>query len=254
MQHSCHSASQLSDQMFERQSHWNISVSWVCHYDVLHIFRVPPNYTAFSLRCSLSGSPCRLSPGSAGQLSASLYILHPGYLCVCGSALHPEQRTEVHHLWHLSVRCVWVSFFLSYLWFVTLTIPPLFFFYIYLNSFSFLLSLMSMFSSIQACASWSQPPSTQTASTSMRTSASMVTALSWRGSLLPSHSSPPSFTLCYARRLHEKDIKASSNQPKIFGWIYSFSENLVLVTKWLWQIPERLLSIISCFGHQWKLD
>lgn len=137
MQHSCHSASQLSDQMFERQSHWNISVSWVCHYDVLHIFRVPPNYTAFSLRCSLSGSPCRLSPGSAGQLSASLYILHPGYLCVCGSALHPEQRTEVHHLWHLSVRCVWVSFFLSYLWFVTLTIPPLFFFIYILTHFHF---------------------------------------------------------------------------------------------------------------------
>lgn len=69
--------------------------------------------------------------------------------------------------------------------------------------------LMSMSLSLQACASWSQPPSTQIASTSMRVLwAGTVTATSWRGSPLASRSSPPSFTLCYARRLHEKDTRA----------------------------------------------
>lgn len=61
-----------------------------------------------SLSLSFSGSPCRIRPGGAGQLSASLYILHPGHLCVCGTALHPQQREEVHHLWRLPVPGLWV--------------------------------------------------------------------------------------------------------------------------------------------------
>lgn len=58
----------------------------------------------------LSGAPCRLPPGSAGQCCAGLYILHPGYLRVCGSALHPQQRKEVHRLRRLSGPRLWVFF------------------------------------------------------------------------------------------------------------------------------------------------
>lgn len=57
----------------------------------------------------LSGAPCRLPPGSAGQRCAGLYLLHPGHLRVCGSALHPQQRKEVHHLRSLSGPRLWVS-------------------------------------------------------------------------------------------------------------------------------------------------
>lgn len=60
----------------------------------------------------------------------------------------------------------------------------------------------------QACASWSQPPSTPTASIWMRPTARTVTATSWRGSPSLSRSSPRSLTLCYARRLHEKDTSS----------------------------------------------
>lgn len=76
----------------------------------------------------------------------------------------------------------------------------------------------------QACASWLQPPSTQTASTWMRSRAGMATATSWRGSPSRWPSSPPSLTLCYARRRDEKDTSLSSNQPwKTPGWIYPLS-------------------------------
>lgn len=184
----------------------------VTHYHVLGV----------SLCCLfLSGSLCRLPPGSAGHLRASLHILHPGHLCVCGSALHPQQRKEVHHLWHLSIHRLWV----------------------YINIYIFLI-LRHMFASsclilgphshpasspvFQACASWSQPPSTPTASIWMRTTAGTVTATSWRGSPSLSRSSPRSLTLCYARRLHEKDTSSvATNQPKKpFDRIYSSNSNL----------------------------
>lgn len=64
--------------------------------------------------------------------------------------------------------------------------------------------------SLQACASWSQPPSTQTASTlKSKVWVIMATASSWRGSPSLSHSSPPSLTSCYARRL-----QSNSGQPQ----------------------------------------
>ncbi len=149
-----------------------------------------------SLCCPLSGSPCRLPPGSTGQCSAGVYILHPGHLCVCGSALHPKQRAEVHHLWHLSAPCLWVSLFLCLLFNLLNHSPS---------------SSMSTSASFQACASWLQPPSTQTASTETRATAGTRTATSWRGSPSLLHSSPPSLTSCYARRL---ETRASSNQPR----------------------------------------
>lgn len=159
----------------------------------------------------LSGAPCRLPPGSAGQRCAGLYILHPGHLRVCGSALHPQQRKEVHHLRRLSGPRLWVFFrsgvcpapsisALTDVLFPPPAPPP---------------------PPPQACASWLQPPSTQTASTWMRRRAGMATATSWRGSPSRWPSSPPSLTLCYARRRDEKDTSLSSNQPwKTPGWIY----------------------------------
>lgn len=64
--------------------------------------------TVASLTHLLSGAPCRLPPGGAGQRCAGMYLLHPGHLRVCGSALHPQQRKEVHHLRHLSGPGLWV--------------------------------------------------------------------------------------------------------------------------------------------------
>lgn len=64
--------------------------------------------TVASLTHLLSGAPCRLPPGSAGQRCAGMHLLHPGHLRVCGSALHPQQRKEVHHLRHLSGPGLWV--------------------------------------------------------------------------------------------------------------------------------------------------
>lgn len=106
---------------------YHCSVSRVCRFDMQHIFRILPHHThphraRFIVLLSLSGSPCRLPPGSAGQLSARLYILHPGHLCVCGSALHPRKRKAVHHLWHLSVHCLWV-FSVSQTWFLSVCHP-----------------------------------------------------------------------------------------------------------------------------------
>lgn len=49
--HSCHSTLRLSYQMLVLKP-VSLSVSWVCHYDVLHIFGVITQH--FSLRCSLS--------------------------------------------------------------------------------------------------------------------------------------------------------------------------------------------------------
>lgn len=68
----------------------------------------------------------------------------------------------------------------------------------------------------------------------------MVTAISWRGFPSFSRSSPPSLTLCYARRLHEKDTSAVSRQPDPSGCIYSLSLNLSLVT----------YGLVFMFGHQ----
>lgn len=72
-------------------------------------------------------------------------------------------------------------------------------------------TLVSMFPSLQACASWSQPPSTQTNSTLMK-KVWVVTAIAsfWRGSPSLSHSSPPSFTLCYVRRLRSSSSQSLS--------------------------------------------
>lgn len=52
----------------------------------------------------------------------------------------------------------------------------------------------------------------------MRKTVGTVTATSWLGSPSVSRSSPPSLTLCYVRRLHEKDTRASSDQPQTF-WL-----------------------------------
>lgn len=165
-----------------------------------------------SLCCPLSGSPCRLPPGSAGQLSPSLHLLHPGHLCVCGSALHPQQREEVHHLWHLSTPRLWVLCVPSV--FLSVHVPfPVF----------ILHPDCCEPSTPQACASWLQPPSTQTASTWTRKTVGTDTRTSWRGFPLHSRSSPPSLTLCYARRRREKDTSCRSTQPKSFGWIYTIS-------------------------------
>lgn len=208
---------------------WNIWHDWarlvkntpsLQHYCVLGV----SVSSSSSLCCPLSGSPCRLPPGSAGQLSASLYILHPGHLCVCGSALHPQQRKEVHHLWRLSAPRLWVFFIL---------IPSVLFdLFLAMHFPLFILCPHWRPCLPQPCASWSQPPSTQTASTSTRNSVGTVTATSWRGSPSPSHSSPPSLTLCYARRLREKDTSSSSNQPK---------------TLWL----DLLSQLKSGFSHRW---
>ena len=79
-----------------------VAVSWACQGDVWHM-PLPAHHTSVSsLCCPLSGSPCRLPPGGAGQLRARVHLLHPGHLRVLGPALHPHQRTEVHHLRHLS--------------------------------------------------------------------------------------------------------------------------------------------------------
>ena len=88
---------------------------------------LPTHHTRVSsLCCPLSGSPCRLPPGGAGQLRARVHLLHPGHLRVCGSALYPHQRTEVHHLRHLSAPRMWVfSFFFFFLDnFLSLCISP----------------------------------------------------------------------------------------------------------------------------------
>lgn len=66
--------------------------------------------TAAPLTHLFSGAPCRLPPGSAGQCRAGLYFLHPGHLRVCGSALHAQQRKEVHRLRRLSGPRLWVFF------------------------------------------------------------------------------------------------------------------------------------------------
>lgn len=69
------------------------------------------------------------------------------------------------------------------------------------------------FSCLPACASWSQPPSTQTASTWTRVTAGTATATSWRGSPSPSPSSPASLTSSYVRRPRETDTRVCSGQP-----------------------------------------
>lgn len=169
-----------------------------CHYRVLGV----------SLCCFfLSGSLCRLPPGSAGHLRASLHILYPGHLCICGSALHSQQRKEVHHLWHLSIHRLWVYI---NIYFLILR-------HVFASSCLILGPHSHPTSSpiFQACASWSQPPSTPTASIWMRPAARTVTATSWRGSPSLSRSSPRSLTLCYVRRLHEKDTSSiAPTSPK----------------------------------------
>lgn len=86
--------------------------------------------------------------------------------------------------------------------------------------------------SCQACASWSQPPSTQTASTSTRPTALMVTVISWLGSPLASRSSPPSLTLCYAKRRREKDTRSSSQRPATSDWMWPQSWTRSVFVKW----------------------
>lgn len=153
--------------------------------------------TVASLTHLLSGAPCRLPPGSAGQRRAGMHLLHPGHLRVCGSALHPQQRKEVHHLRRLSGPGLWVFLPFSR----PFLLPP------------FLPSLTPSSPLPQACASWLQPPSTQIASTWKGVRAGTATATSWRGSPSRWPSSPPSLTLCYARRRVEKDTSLSSSQP-----------------------------------------
>lgn len=68
----------------------------------------------------------------------------------------------------------------------------------------------------------------------MRKTVGTVTATSWLGSPSVSRSSPPSLTLCYVRRLHEKDTGASSDQPQTF---------------WL----GLLLQLKSGFSHRFEL-
>lgn len=133
----------------------------------------------------LSGSPHRLPPGSAGHLCAGVYILLPLALCVRGSAFHPAQGTEVYCCWSPSVPCMWVfhgdgvfaSACLLALCFIT----------------------ADCVCSSQACPSWSQLPSTQTASILMRVLGTTATATSWHGSPSVSPSSLALFTLRYAR-------------------------------------------------------
>lgn len=191
--------------------HWNITAQLIS--------RNPTSSRTHMLNecfhcVALSGSPYRVPPGSAGQLSARLYILHPGNLCVCSSALHPGERTEVHHLRLFSVTCKWV---VSSIFCLTSFPDGVFFFT------NFHLLLMSISASLQVCASWSQPPSTQTASTWTRRPVGTATATSWRGSPSLSRSSPPSFTLCYARRRREKETGANSSRPEISSSIFSLS-------------------------------
>lgn len=194
-------------------------LSWVCQFDIWHLHWV----------FSLSAAPCRLPPGSAGQLHPGVYILHPRHLCVCGSALHPGEREEVHNLRHLPVPCLWVYYLLFVL------IP--------LSSSSVLIPLLTSLPPRllfpQASASWSQPQSTQTSSTKTRSLAGTVTASSWRGFPSPSRSSPPSLTLCYVKRPREADSRLPSTQFKTFSWIYPPSCICFFLLRW---------SDLSCWG------